>query len=63
MVTPSRGTTFGCLKCFHITASLQKTYGLYQPRRVGREMAPKSDLLGFICTILRIHPHAFYANI
>ena len=37
MVTPSRGTTFGCLKCFHTTASLQKIYGLCQPRRTGRE--------------------------
>ena len=25
-VTPSRGTTFGCFKCFQITASLQKAW-------------------------------------
>ena len=31
-VTPRRGTTFGCTRRFHTTASRQKSYVFYQER-------------------------------
>ena len=55
---------FGCIKCFHTTASLQKVYKLGWWRRTGEVRALDSDLPWLrLWSILGIHMNTLGANL
>ena len=62
VVIPRRGKTFGCAKCFHVTASLQKSWlSLVMTDRKVR--ASKTHLDRVFLNVLGIHLDPFYADI
>ena len=48
IVTPRRGKTFGCAKCFHVMAALQKSCKFVQ-RRQTEKVEGSISTLAFLC--------------
>ena len=61
-MTPRRGRTFGWVKRFHITASLQKAYGLRERWQAGKATTQIAHFDSLLWRIPSIHPYKFDAN-